>query len=141
MQAVSSRFLLLEPDAACEKTLCVVDRKRLLPSNQNLQPASPGSHQETPISKRADSEKHSLLKESTLAAKSNPGSVDTPRGYCQGKTAMTSFDLSSAQRLFPDFYPRDKLFRYDQDLVIPLDVQGDPVLGSWMHLFGLQAIK
>ena len=142
MQAVSSRFFLLDPDAAaCEKTLCVLNGKSLLPSNQNLQPASLGSNQETLINKRTDSEKYSFLKESPLATKSNPGSADTQRGYCQSKTAITSFDLSSAQRLFPDFYPRGKLFRYDHDRAIPLDVQADPVLGSWMHLFGLQTIK
>ncbi len=139
MQALSSRFLHLSSEVAHEKTLCVVEDKRLLPLNQNLQAASPGSHHKQPICQTTYSRKGSFLKETPSTRESNASSRKT--GYCLVKTALPSFDLKSAKRLFPDFFPRDKLLRYHQDRVLPPDVQADPVLGSWMHLFGLQMIK
>lgn len=138
MQALSRRHL----DPACEKSFCVVEEKSLLPLNQNREYASSGTHLKSPISKGTDdARKSSLLKESALVRESNTANSETFRGETLSKTAIPSFELTRGERLFPDFFPRDKLLRYHQDRVIPPDVQADPVLGSWMHLFGLQMRK
>lgn len=146
MQTPSSRLLHLDPETACEKTLRVFEGKGLLPLNQNQQPANHGFSRKLQINETTVSRKSSLLKElRPSAGKLKSSSPDTRKVSFRDEplyeTVIPSCDHSRAQLLFPDFFPRGKVFCYHQDCLIPLKVRADPVLVSWLHLFGLQMIK
>lgn len=146
MQALSSssKLLPLDSESACQNTaenmLRVVDEKRLLPLNEvnRRRPANQGFNQESQIIKATDSESPSSEKSKSTKSKVRGGSC---QDKTLSKTGIPSFDYSRAELLFPDFFPREKVLCYHQGCLIPLAFQADPVLSSWMNLFGLQMVK
>ena len=147
MQTPSRKLLHFDPETACEKTLCVFEGRGVLSLSQtDLQPANDGFSRQLEISKTTVSRKSSLLKElRTSAGKLESSSPETRKVTFRNEplyeTVVPSCDHSRAQLLFPDFFPRGKVFCNHQDCLIPLNFQADPVLVSWLHLFGLKMSK
>ena len=147
MQTPSRKLLHLDPETACEKTLCVFEGRGVLSLSQtDLEPANDGFSRKLEISKTKVSRKSSILKElRTSAAKLESSSPETRKVTFRNEplyeTVVPSCDHSRAQLLFPDFFPRGKVFCNQQDCLIPLNFRADPVLVSWLHLFGLKMSK
>jgi len=147
MQTPSGKLLHLDPETACEKTLCVFEGRGLLPSNQDLQPANEGFSGKLQLDEATISRKSSLLKRfRSSAGKLKSSSPEIRKVSFRDEPSFEtvispSCDHPKAQFLFPDFFPRGKAFCQHQDCLIPLNVRADPVLVSWLHLFGLQMTK
>lgn len=147
MQTPSDKLLHLDPGTPCQKTLCVSQARGLLPLSQDLQPSNGR------FSRKLQNNETTILKQSSLkkglrpppGGKLKPISPETRKvSFCDEpfyETVIPSYDHSRAQLLFPDFFPRGKLSCHHQDCLIPLNVKADPVLVSWLHLFGLQMTK
>lgn len=146
MQTPSNKLLHLDTGTTCEKTLCVFEGRGLLPLSQDLQPANSGIPPKLQINETTISKQSSLQKKlRPSAGKLKSSSPETRKVTFLDKpfyeTVIPSCDYSRAQLLFPDFFPREKVFCHHQDCLIPLNVRADPVLVSWLHLFGLQMTK
>ena len=48
---------------------------------------------------------------------------------------------ASVRLMFPEFFPRDKMLCYHADFETPHQIKADPILCSWMLLFGHQTTK
>ena len=146
MQPTSNKLLRLDPETPCKETLCVFEGRGSLPLSQDLQPANGGFSRKLPINETTISKQSSLQKELRPSARRfKPSSPETRKvSFCDEpsyETVIPSCDHSRAQLLFPDFFPRGKTSCHHQDCLIPLNVRADPVLVSWLHLFGLKMTK
>ena len=143
MQALSrQKFYPLTPKLLCEDKLCIVcEGKCLVPLNENRQPGDHRYHQRLQINGTADLTKLCLPRKFALAGKSKSASLEERHKGPQDRTDVRILTLSSAKSLFPDFFPREEMVCYQEDCLIPLKLQADPVLNAWMHLFGHQIRK
>ena len=133
------KLLTDSESASYQGSLCVNEEKLSPPSVAYQQPdkyefSRKSAHHNPVVGTRG--RKLSLPK----AAKSKTAVTNNGNDYRRDKSLSVSlnesFEASSAALMFPDFFPRNNMFCYHADLMEAPNDKADPILYSWMLLFG-----
>lgn len=131
-----------ESDAGKRGKLCISEEQRFPPSIVYHQPDSCEFTRQPSIHNRVVGAKTWKLSLSTDTGKSK-SAVRDKKESCEetalSKSVRRKMKQQHAALLFPDFFPRDGVFcscREDYSEALRHDAVVDPILSSWMLLFG-----